>query len=337
MLGGCACTCAVLRRTAERGKFWLNRVTNNAHRPNVAILLGTFCGAEFLSQQLASIERQTYGHWRLYASDDGSPDGTLDILRAFQERLGPSKVQLIQGPGKGFVFNFLSLICNPDIQSEYFAFSDQDDIWEPDKLAIAVEQLCAIPADVPSLYCSRTRLIDAFGQEVGYSPLFRKRPSFANALVQNIAGGNTMVFNEAARQYLVVAGGNVDVPSHDWWVYIVTSAVGGRVIYDRHCSIQYRRHPNNIVGTNIGIRPRLHRARMLLKSRFKGWNDLHIKQLNGFREHMTLENRTILERFCSARMQALPRRIIALLRSGVYRQTTLGNIGLIVGIVLKKI
>jgi glycosyltransferase involved in cell wall biosynthesis len=315
----------------------LNFVTNSVHRPDVAILLATFCGAEFLAEQLASIERQTYPYWRLYASDDGSPDGTVDILRGFQEKLGANRVQLIRGPGRGFVLNFLSLICNSDIQSNYYAFSDQDDIWDPNKLAIALERLRAIPPDVPGLYCSRTRLIDALGRDVGLSPLFRKPPSFGNALVQNIAGGNTMVFNKAARRYLIQAGGKVDVPSHDWWLYMVITAAGGHVIYDPHCSIQYRRHPNNLVGTNIGIRPRLKRAKMLLQGRFKGWNDRNIEQLRPFRQNMAEENRKIFDRFCQARERSLPMRIISLLRSGVYRQTALGTIGLIVGIALKRI
>jgi hypothetical protein len=111
---------------------------------------------------------------------------------------------------------------------------------------------------MPAVYGSRTSLIDSEGQTIGVSPLFRKPPAFANALVQNIAGGNTMVFNEPARQLLIKAGGAVDVPSHDWWLYLLATAGGGTVHYDTWCSVRYRRHERNLVGLNIGIVPRVH-------------------------------------------------------------------------------
>ena len=78
------------------------------------------------------------------------------------------------GPRKGLVANFLSLACEQSPRGNYFVFSDQDDIWEPDKLARAVDWLRNVPADIPALYCSRTRLIDAEGRAIGFSLSFRK-------------------------------------------------------------------------------------------------------------------------------------------------------------------
>src|SRR5579864_1212921 len=104
---------------------------------SVAILLCTFNGARFLPQQLASLEAQDFSDWRLFASDDGSQDETLALLQDFQKKHGAAKVHIRQGPRRGFVANFLSLICDPAVQGACYAFSDQDDVWLPDKLSRA--------------------------------------------------------------------------------------------------------------------------------------------------------------------------------------------------------
>ena len=164
-------------------------------------------------------------------------------------------------------------------------------MWEADKLERAVAWLATVPSGTAAVYGSRTTLIDPDGRVIGMSPLFRKPPTFRNALVQNIAGGNTMVLNEAARQLLIKAGGALDVPSHDWWLYQLTTASGGLMHYDTHCSVRYRRHERNLVGWNIGIVARVRRARMLIQGRFKNWTDRNVKALEGFRPHMSAENR----------------------------------------------
>lgn len=302
----------------------------------VAILQSSYNGARFLEDQLRSFERQSHRDWLLINADDGSTDGTQAIFAEFQQKIGFEKVFLRRGPRQGFVTNFLSLITDENITADYYAFSDQDDIWEPDKLEHAVSWLSKVKVSVPGLYCSRTRLIDESGRAIGYSPLFRKPPSFANALVQNIAGGNTMVFNEAARQ-LLKAGGIVDVPSHDWWLYMLVSGVEGTVFYDRYCSVRYRCHPNNVVGSNLGIRPRILRARMLLEGEFRRWTEKYLAAIEACHPPLTPRSRATVDAFRKARREGLLARVSDMHRSGVYRQTRLGNIGLFVGTILNKI
>src|SRR5690606_35735006 len=153
--------------------------------------------------------------------DDGSEDNTRTILEAYKKKWGAERLSLRAGPTEGFVANFLSLTCRASIEADYYAYSDQDDIWDADKLERAVRWLETIPKDIPALYCSRTRLVDAEKNHIGFSPLFTAPPSFANALIQSVAGGNTMVFNNAAREILRQAGENVQVITHDSWPYVV--------------------------------------------------------------------------------------------------------------------
>ena len=212
-----------------------------AGSPRVAILMCAWNGERYLAEQLQSFIDQTHTNWSLHVSDDGSSDATCDIVRRFSE--GQHRVvTLRRGPRRGFSRNFMSLVCAPDIAGDYFAFSDQDDIWNKDKLERALNWLTTIPQEVPAVYCSRTEVVDDAGHRLGFSPLFTKPPGFRNAIVQNVGGGNTMAFNASARS-LLAAIGDVEVVSHDWWTYQITSAAGGLVRYDPQPSIRYRQHP----------------------------------------------------------------------------------------------
>ena len=304
---------------------------------DIAILLCTFNGARFLPAQLSSYADQTWRDWRLFASDDGSSDQTAAILAQCQKTLGSNRMQIRNGPRRGFVINFLSLICDPSIDADYYAYSDQDDIWEPEKLACAIEVLQKIPSHVPAVFGSRTRLIYDDGREFGLSPLFPHKPEFRNALVQNIAGGNTMVINAAAREHLMAGGAGLGLPGHDWWTYLVTTAVGGHVHYDPTPFVKYRVHPGNIMGSNLGLINHARRLNMVARGRFRQWIDLNVAALRPLRGRMTPENQALFDLFCAARDRSFFGRQIGLLKTGIYRQTPLGNAGLIIASVLKKL
>lgn len=305
--------------------------------PKVAILLCTYHGQHYLADQLDSFAAQSYPNLKIWASDDGSQDDTRAILEAYQGKWGEDRLSVQFGPSAGFAANFLSLVCNSGIQADYYAFSDQDDIWEADKIQRAMDWLQTIPEDVPALYCSRTRLVDADNRDIGLSPLFGRPAGFANALIQNMGGGNTMVFNDAARGLLREAGENVDVVTHDWWVYLVVSGCGGKVFYDTYPSLRYRQHDCNLIGVNSGWYARLVRIRMLWQGRFRNWIDQNIRALQPLRLKLTPENRRILDQFSTARNQWLLPRLVGFKRSGIYRQTWLGNLGLVAAAIFRKI
>jgi glycosyltransferase involved in cell wall biosynthesis len=297
----------------------------------------TFNGQDFLEQQLQSFAAQRHSHWKVFVSDDGSSDGTASILRRYQASWGQDKITMRAGPGKGFAANFLSLVCSPDIQSDFLAYSDQDDVWESDKLKHAMAWLQTVPRDVPALYCTRTRLVDEANQGIGLSPLFTKPPCFANALMQNIGGGNTMVFNRAARQLLQEAGDQAEIVTHDWWTYLVVAGCGGKVYYDARPTVRYRQHSANIIGMNSNLAARLLRLRMTIRGRFKDWSDLHINALKQVSHRLTPENSELLALFTMARGGRLVPRMIGLKRTGIYRQTKLSQLGLVAAAIFKKI
>jgi len=292
----------------------------------VAILMGTKNGAAFLPDQLRSIADQTHENWFLIASDDGSADATRAVLARFAASQR-QKCMVRGGPRLGARANFMSLAIDPTIQADYFAFSDQDDVWHRDKLRRALVWLASVPNDVPALYGGRTELITVDGKPCGMSPLFVRRPTFRNALVQSLAGGNTMVFNRAAKTLLETAAVS-DVAVHDWWLYQLISAAGGAIHYDPQPMLQYRQHPDNLFGSNLGWRARLDRIRMMLDGGFRAWNEVNVSALQGIPAHLIApENRVVLRLFVEARNSSFIRRLMLLQRCGVYRQTLGGNAG----------
>jgi len=303
----------------------------------VAILLCTLDGQRFLAEQLESIAAQTTTDWRLWISDDGSTDDTPAIIERYRTRWGDGRISMQAGPGKGVAANFLSLTRKEAIRADFYAYADQDDIWEPDKLARAIEWLTRVPAEIPALYGSRTRLIDEQGRELGYSSLIAEPPSFANALAQNVFGGNTMVFNEAARNLLRAADEKMNIVAHDWWAYQVITGCGGKVFWDPHPGIRYRQHADNQVGSNVSWAGRVLRVDALFRGRYRTWNDLNIEALLRIFPWLTPENQAILNEFRCARNRSLVPRLIGIKRSGIRRQTLPGNLGLVVAAIFKML
>ena len=161
--------------------------------------------------------------------------------------------------------SFFELIQIASPSADYYAFCDQDDIWEKDKISRAIGSLASFPQAIPSLYCSRCLLVDEDLNIIGRSPIPKRGPSFENALVQNIASGCTVVINKAARQLLMR-----EIPRisrmHDWWMYLVIAAFG-KVIYDPEPRILYRQHSSNVIGTgSTAIAIWTTRIRRFLKS-----------------------------------------------------------------------
>ena len=303
------------------------------HRPKpvtrhqTSILLCSYQGAAHLAEQLDSINEQTNADWILSVSDDGSTDETLLILEGYRSLWGADRLSVLRGPSQGFKANFKSLTCRAEIDADFFAWADQDDIWESDKLARAGAWLASVPADVPALYGTRTLLTDADDQPIGMSPLFTRPPSFANALVQCIAGCNTMVFNRAARELFIEATSQGDALPPDWLMYLLVSGCGGQVHYDPWPSVRYRQHGQNLSGSNLSLRGRWQRARLLMGGEFRGWVGANLKRLSHIRHRMPAHHLVVLDEFTRARQRRLPGRLIGFWRSGIHRQTALGNVG----------
>ena len=290
--------------------------------------MATRNGAAFLDEQLRSLAAQTHPSIDIRASDDGSTDDTLAILSDWQGRWKKGTFSTCDGPRGGFAENFRALISNDPAEADFFACCDQDDLWEPHKLETALAWMRGQDSSLPLLFCSRTLTISESGEPIGMSPLFRREPSFRNALVQSLAGGNTMVLNRAARDIVATASRRARFVSHDWWMYQVVTGAGGVVRYSAEPLVRYRQHAENLVGANSSWKARLGRLRLLAGGRFAEWNEINLAGLEKNRDLLTPDAIDAMELFARARKSSPLTAMTNLHRSGVYRQTPQGTLAL---------
>ena len=210
------------------------------NKPTVDILLATFNGEKYLEEQLESLDRQEDVNVRVWANDDGSADETLTILNRWKARGLIEEISRTRRVGSTNAF--LSLL-SAHADSEFVAFCDQDDIWQPRKLAI---QLLNLVSDKPGCVTSQRLFIDSLGTVIGESKKLRKSPSFENALIENIAPGNTILMNNQA---INVINGfqNPAVKHYDSWIYLLLTYFG-KVDYIDQPLVRYRIHEGNHIG-----------------------------------------------------------------------------------------
>lgn len=300
---------------------------------SVAIMMCTLNGAEYIKEQMESFFRQTHDNWQLWVSDDGSTDETIELIRSFEHR--GKVIHVISGPKQGFAANFLNL-TRMSISADYFAWSDQDDVWLPDKLSRGI-RLLSSNESIPTIYCGRTQLVDRFGASTGLSWKWPRPPSFRNALCQNIVAGNTVIFNSAAKE-LLSRGPRPDVHAHDWWAYLVISGLGGKVFFDPEPTLLYRQHDDNTsLGGRRTARNYMKRLHRLFSGNSKQWVEANLRALQSIRDSLTLENRRAYNYFYMASQSSdLVRRVWCLARSGVRRQYFLHDVAMYTATLLKQ-
>jgi hypothetical protein len=219
--------------------------------PPVAILLSTWNGATYLSDQLASFLGLQGPEWRLYWRDDGSDDRSVDIVRAFGTADAAGRLmERNDNRGRiGITASFLSLLRRAPSDC-VVAFADQDDVWLPEKLARGVDALGEVADGTPALYCARQSLVNASLRPIRISAKLTEPPGFPQALTQNIATGCTVMLNADAVRLIA---GTQEPPDtlHDWWAYLVVTAAGGRVLIDDEPTVLYRQHAHNAVGVPL--------------------------------------------------------------------------------------
>ena len=299
--------------------------------------MGTFNGEKFIREQLDSIAAQTHTNWKLVISDDGSTDRTIKIARQWASDVGEGRVEFREGPRQGFAQNFLSMVCDPSLTADFYAFSDQDDVWFRDRLSAGLSHIEVGYASVPALYCGRTTYVSEDLQILENSMPFKKPPGFRNALVQSLAGGNTMLFNQALKHIVEKSKSDIPIPSHDWWIYLLVTGCDGVVFYDETPRVLYRQHDENAVGKNSGWVAQLARVNMIIRGRFRDWTDSNVAALGAAKHLLSEINQEILKSFAAYRQSNIIRRYAVFRELKIYRQTRLDTFALIIGLLLKKI
>jgi len=219
---------------------------------NVAVLLSSYNGEKYISEQINSILNQENVTLDLYIRDDGSSDRTPDLLETYKE----SNIFIQKEKNIGVTNSFLYLLENVN-EYDYYAFSDQDDVWDKDKLFVAINYLADSELK-PALYFSTTRVVDqnlnvieqssSVIDDFAYDPI--------RAVLGNNCTGCTMVLNRQLRDRVVMYHPQ-DIIMHDHWIYALCIMLGGDVYYDKTPHISYRQHASNELGNKVSLKKRI--------------------------------------------------------------------------------
>lgn len=278
---------------------------------DVEVLLATFAGERFLREQMESVLGQEGVGVRVLARDDGSTDGTVEILEEYAARF-PKRVSLLKDGERsgGAQWNFARLMAAST--AEYVCFCDQDDVWLPGKVSASMGAMRTLEAEhgagAPLLVVTDLRVVDAKLGTMAESYWKQQNVHGDDAgrvekmLVSNAATGCTMLMNrrlvELAREIPEAA------PMHDRWVALVAAACGFVGLVNE-ATVLYRQHGGNVVGAGEqeeSVAAVLARARQaggrVREMRANVALALALLRLHG--AQMPVERRRVVEEFVAA-------------------------------------
>ena len=266
-------------------------------KKSILILLSSYCGEKYIKEQVFSLEKQLNVYVTILIRDDGSKDGTVEIIKQLQQEF--SNIILIEGKNIGCAKSFSELLirASKDYSDyDFFAFCDQDDFWLPEKLFRAVSVLEKMPKEEQLLYCSNLWVVDKNLQnrKKKYPDNYVKITS-AGSLAESYGTGCTMVFNKEVIDFY-----STHIPKnlhlHDLWIYHQCVFLG-QVYYDNESYILYRQHGNNVVGARTDFSTNLKsKINSLKKLKTQHYREVEAKEiLNIYGDILADENKKNIE------------------------------------------
>lgn len=208
----------------------------------VCILMSTYNGVSYIKEQINSLLQQKAVAFQILVRDDGSTDGTQELL----EELKSEQLQWYQGENLGAGFSFMDLLKHSP-EADYYAFCDQDDVWNSCKLQKALQLLEKENHNQPLLYYSNVNVTDCNLNPIETSNISVESNNVKHVLLHSSAIGCTIVMNDVLRNQINAYSPSV-ISMHDWWAHKVCLVLGGKVIFDKNAYIFYRQHGNNAIG-----------------------------------------------------------------------------------------
>ena len=257
-------------------------------KPKVLVLLATCNGEKYLRQQLDSIYAQEDVEVSIFATDDGSTDSTIAILEEYKKN--HSLTIHYHGEPHEFTYNFIDAIfVNKNTSFDYYAFSDQDDVWMKEKLSSAIEML---KKNSKNVYSSNLTIVNEnLDGEALMNDDSIQRCNKHNAVFENVATGCTIVFSKAFLD-LLVRYYPKNIYLHDYWVYLL-AIYTDNYIYDSRSFIKYRQHGCNQIGDSSKKGVKTYYKRFKAS---KGHQRALCEQLlEGYRDIIGEENASIVE------------------------------------------
>lgn len=270
----------------------------------VLVLMASYNGEKYIDQQIESLFAQEGVEVALLVRDDGSSDTTCEHLEKWAQK---SDTRWYSGEHLNVQFGFYELMVKAlESDADYFALCDQDDVWHPDKLRIAVEQLETVPPEQPGLYYCGQRLVDAQLQPIADHCLNPNRTVRTRFVCSDMAGC-TGVMNRALLQAVADYRPGY-MRMHDLWLVKVCVGLGGQLLVDPRPHMDYRQHGNNVVGLSGGLRAQLASARRLI---FEHSISRQMQELeSGYGDRIVPEYRQVMEHIFASKRSLRSKRVL---------------------------
>lgn len=283
----------------------------------VQILLSTYNGDKYLREQLNSfLQLDYFNECKVLIRDDGSTDKTRTILQEYEKH---EQFQIFYGDNIGITDSYLWLMEHSDPNCLYFSPSDQDDVWLPNKVSLALSVLDGQDNSKPLLLGTLSHIVDSSMKPIMDLPVPKRPTSYYNAMIQNVLPGHTQVMNRAMLD-LILQHGVRDVHVIDWWFYLVGAAMG-KVILLPEYTVLHRIHDANAVGVSRGFLESLAGRISYIRA---GRGNAFSKQLDAFYQifgtELPDEYRAETEKFLGAQSNIVSR-LHYVLSCKAYRQS----------------
>ena len=222
----------------------------------VAVIMSTYNGEKYIMEQIDSILNQQGVNVELFIRDDGSKDATVNIIKEYEK--AHSNVHLEAGSNLGFRQSFIQELMRVK-GYEYYAFSDQDDYWEKEKLYQACLKLQKIENKKPAVYYSNLNVSDENLNIYRTTKLQNREKSLESLVMRRSIAGCTMVLNGRLWDKIAEVSITDDMlkRGHDSFILSLCYALGGTVICDPNAYIRYRQHTSNTSGSSHSISQRM--------------------------------------------------------------------------------
>lgn len=214
----------------------------------VCVLMSTYNGEKYLEEQIDTIIAQKGVKIHLLVRDDGSTDGTVNILKKYRNK---NFLKFYCGNNIGPAKSYIDLLFNAE-KYKYYAFADQDDFWLNDKLYRAVSMLNSIKLR-PAFYNSKAIVVDKNLNKIGSEYGTLKVYNLQTQICRSSVIGCTMVINNELLQIIKMYRPE-RLCMHDQWIAILCKVYDGVEVKDDQSKILYRQHSNNVMGASSSLK-----------------------------------------------------------------------------------
>ncbi len=287
----------------------------------VSVIISTYNGARNIVRQLDSIFGQEDVDVSVHIRDDNSKDDTIKVINQYARRHPEYKIAITFGQNMGYAKSFWTALKESE-KADYYAFSDQDDVWLPEKLFQSISAMDKDSMSVPQLsYCKMLRCderLQPLEEQVSVIPVNQLTKKLT--LTKTYSYGAAIVINDAARELVCRCWPEVyDLP-HDLWAGMLCFWFG-KVHYVDKNLYYWIRYDSSVTGAGTKKSGRIYRIKQSLNG--KSYVNVTSDLIRNYSDLLTKDDLKFLYKIRDYKSNLFDR--ISLLLDKEFRRDTIGG------------